>query len=56
MFHICVENELDGESLSAALGQGPESLKEVIPPLSKRLKLLGAIKVLQAYSSNQTVS
>ena len=55
---VLTENELDGESLSAALSQGPESIKEAIPSLSKRLKLLGAIKVLQAssLSINQTVS
>ena len=41
-----LENDLDGEALAAAVGQGPESLKEVLPSLSKRLKLIGAIKVL----------
>ena len=40
----------------AALGQGPECLKESLPSLSKRLKLLGAIQVLQAslVSSSQS--
>ena len=45
---LFLDNDLDGEALAAALGQGPACLKEAIPSLSKRLKLMGAIQVLKA--------
>ena len=38
-----LDNDLDGETLATALGQGPLSLKRAIPTLSKRLKLIGTI-------------
>ena len=51
---LSVEHDLDGELFAVALGCGPECLKEAVPSLSKRLKLLGAIQVLRA--SFQTTS
>lgn len=51
-----VDNDLDGEALAAAIGQGPESLKEAIPSLSKRLKLIGAIQVLMASLASEDTS
>lgn len=38
------DNDLDGFALAAVVDQGPESLKEVIPSLGKRLKLIHALK------------
>ena len=52
-FRSCMlENDLDGEALAVAVGQGPESLREAIPSLSKRLKLIGAVQLLKTFSSN----
>ena len=53
---LYVDNDLDGEALLIALGQGPECLKEVIPSLSKRLKLIGAIQVLRVAVSPSTLT
>ena len=47
-----LENDLDGEALAVAVGQGPESLREAIPSLSKSLKLIGAVQLLKTFSSN----
>ena len=52
--HFCLDNDLDGKALAIAIGQGPESLKEAIPSLSKRLKVIGAIQVLQASLMSST--
>ena len=52
-FRSCMlENDLDGEALAVAVGQGPESLREAMPSLSKRLKLIGAVQLLKTFSSN----
>ena len=50
--YIILDNDLDGDALSAPLEQGTESLKEILPSLSKRLKLLGALKSLKKFLSN----
>ena len=39
-----VGNDLDGEALIGALEHGPDALKEVIPSLGKRLKLIHVLK------------
>ena len=39
-----VDNDLDGEALIAAIDRGPETLKEAIPSLGKRLKLIAFLK------------
>ena len=43
-----IENDLDGEAISAAVQQGPETLKEVVPSLGKRLKIFAALNKLKS--------
>ena len=50
-----VDNDIDGEALLAALDQGADSLKEIIPSLSQRLKLFGALKLLKKQNGGQEV-
>ena len=46
LLNLFTENDLDGEALAAVLDQGPESLKEAIPSLGQRLKLIRTLKMI----------
>ena len=50
---LILEHDLVGEALGAAVAMGPEALKEAIPSLSKRLKLIGAVKLMKSFLSDQ---
>ena len=48
-YMVCayLDNDLDGEALAAAIDEGHDSLKELFPSLSHRLKIFGALKSLR---------
>ena len=49
LYMVCayLDNDLDGEALAAAIDEGHDSLKELFPSLSHRLKIFGALKLLR---------
>lgn len=56
LFYVTItDNDLDGEALVAALDHGPEALKEAIPSLGKRLKLIRVLKSL-SFQDQQVVT